>query len=178
MGYDAQSKKQEAHVHVLQLASQVEVVLLVAANALLLHMMINVAPFASISFHFFNFARLRNNVCLRATDDFFFNGFSTHLPTSPSLDLLLTRLNSSNVFAALLRIAAERKQKIGNVCTLNMASSSAKKELQVLAFSITKLTLKKVLDNTGTVFENHRKSLIQHCERSELRLYFEWAKVN
>ena len=30
----------------------------------------------------------------------------------------------------------------------------------------------------GTVFENHRKSLIQHCERSELRLHFEWTKVH
>ena len=29
-----------------------------------------------------------------------------------------------------------------------------------------------------TVFENYRKSLIQHCERSELRLRFEWTKVN
>ena len=29
-----------------------------------------------------------------------------------------------------------------------------------------------------TVFENHRKSLIQHCERSELGLHFEWTKVN
>ena len=29
-----------------------------------------------------------------------------------------------------------------------------------------------------TVFENHRKSSIQHCERSELRLHFEWTKVN
>ena len=28
------------------------------------------------------------------------------------------------------------------------------------------------------VFENHRKSLIQHCERSELRLHFEWTEVN
>ena len=28
------------------------------------------------------------------------------------------------------------------------------------------------------VFENHRKSLIQHCERSDLRLHFEWTKVN
>ena len=28
-----------------------------------------------------------------------------------------------------------------------------------------------------TVFENQRKSLIQHCEPSELRLYFEWTKV-
>ena len=26
----------------------------------------------------------------------------------------------------------------------------------------------------NTVFENHRKSLIQHCERSELGLRFEW----
>ena len=30
----------------------------------------------------------------------------------------------------------------------------------------------------NTVFENHRKSLIQHCERSELRLHFEWTKVH
>ena len=27
----------------------------------------------------------------------------------------------------------------------------------------------------GTVFENHMKSLIQHCERSELPLHFEWT---
>ena len=30
----------------------------------------------------------------------------------------------------------------------------------------------------NTVFENHRKSLIQHCARSALRLYFEWTKVD
>ena len=30
----------------------------------------------------------------------------------------------------------------------------------------------------STVFENYRKSLIQHCERSELRLHFEWTKDN
>ena len=29
-----------------------------------------------------------------------------------------------------------------------------------------------------TVLENYRKSLIQHCERSELHLQFEWTKVN
>ena len=28
-----------------------------------------------------------------------------------------------------------------------------------------------------TVFENHIKSLIEHCERSELRLHFAWTKV-
>ena len=26
------------------------------------------------------------------------------------------------------------------------------------------------------MFENHRKSLIQHCERSEFSLHFEWKK--
>ena len=30
----------------------------------------------------------------------------------------------------------------------------------------------------ATVFENHRKSLIQHCERNELHIHFEWTKVN
>ena len=29
-----------------------------------------------------------------------------------------------------------------------------------------------------TVFKNHIKSLIQYCERSELRSHFEWTKVN
>ena len=29
-----------------------------------------------------------------------------------------------------------------------------------------------------TVVENHRKCLIQQCERSELRLHFEWTKVH
>ena len=29
-----------------------------------------------------------------------------------------------------------------------------------------------------TVFENHRNSLIQYCERSELRLHFEWTRID
>ena len=29
-----------------------------------------------------------------------------------------------------------------------------------------------------TMFQNHRKSLIQHCDRSELRLHLEWTKVH
>ena len=29
-----------------------------------------------------------------------------------------------------------------------------------------------------TVFENRRKSRIQHCERSELCLHFKWTKVH
>ena len=34
------------------------------------------------------------------------------------------------------------------------------------------------MHRVSTVFENHRKSLIQHCERSELRLQIEWTIVN
>ena len=49
--------------------------------------------------------------------------------------------------------------------------------------SFTLKTMKNVsrdlkIDWALTVFENHRKSLIQHCERSELRLHFEWTEVN
>ena len=43
-----------------------------------------------------------------------------------------------------------------------------------------KYTLDMIID-TGTyytVFENHRKSPIQHCERSEQRLHFVWTKVH
>ena len=29
-----------------------------------------------------------------------------------------------------------------------------------------------------TVFENHRKSLIQQCERSKLHLHLEWIKIH
>ena len=32
--------------------------------------------------------------------------------------------------------------------------------------------------HTVTVFENRPKSRTQLCERSELRLHFEWTKVN
>ena len=42
-----------------------------------------------------------------------------------------------------------------------------------------KMTWIIMLNNPcSTVFENHRKSLIQHCERSELRLHFESTKVH
>ena len=39
---------------------------------------------------------------------------------------------------------------------------------------------KKFIKSTkkGTVFENHRKSLIHHYERSELHLQFDWTKVH
>ena len=40
------------------------------------------------------------------------------------------------------------------------------------------LRSKLICCSVCTVFANQRKSLIQHCERSELRLHFEWTKVN
>ena len=36
----------------------------------------------------------------------------------------------------------------------------------------------RYLHKKKKVFENRRKSLIRHCERSELRIHFEWTKVN
>ena len=40
------------------------------------------------------------------------------------------------------------------------------------------LVIYELLPRKLTLFENHRKSLIQHCEQSELRLHFEWTKVH
>ena len=45
-----------------------------------------------------------------------------------------------------------------------------KKEIRVVAFL-------SFCSTEFTMVENHRKSLIQHCERSELPLHFEWPKV-
>ena len=39
---------------------------------------------------------------------------------------------------------------------------------------INDLNLRAKNRNIDTVFENHRKSIIRHCERS---LHFEWTKV-
>ena len=47
-----------------------------------------------------------------------------------------------------------------------------------LSFHITSDEWQAKLKGKGTVFENHRKSLIQHCERSELRLHFELLKIS
>ena len=61
-------------------------------------------------------------------------------------------------------------------------------ELEVLRNSSTQETISHVInkfiweikfkDIIITVFENRPKSRIQYCERSELRLHFEWTKVN
>ena len=46
-------------------------------------------------------------------------------------------------------------------------------------FKVLRFLLTRTLSYTqATVFKNHRKSTIQQCERSELRLHFEWTKVH
>ena len=73
-------------------------------------------------------------------------------------------------------------QMISNgLCSLFM--SSRESWSQTLGDASLMKTSKSVnhestLRSNSTVFENHRKSLIQRCERSELRLHFEWTKVN
>ena len=51
-------------------------------------------------------------------------------------------------------------------------------EMSFQAWGIKRLFVTVTKSVKNTVFENHRKCLIQHCERSELRLHFEWTKVN
>ena len=38
--------------------------------------------------------------------------------------------------------------------------------------------LERTIPADNTVVENQRKTLILHCERSELRLHFEWTKIS
>ena len=71
----------------------------------------------------------------------------------------------------------------GGVVGASTAYHLAKKGVQVTLLERHKyvvLSFFIILKVSGkcTVFENHRKSLIQHCERSVLRLHFEWTKVN
>ena len=51
-------------------------------------------------------------------------------------------------------------------------------ELTSLENAFKYLILERVERCEITVFENHRKSLIQNCERSELCLHFMCTKVN
>ena len=43
--------------------------------------------------------------------------------------------------------------------------------------TISKRPVEAYFPNKSTVFENDRECLIQHCERSELRLLFEWTNA-
>ena len=60
---------------------------------------------------------------------------------------------------------------VERLASMRAIASSNPAEGDLQFFSFTRISFR-------TVFENHRKSLIQHCERSELRLHFEWKKVH
>ena len=49
---------------------------------------------------------------------------------------------------------------------------------RTLRIILAQLCLQLKLMHTSTVVGNHRKCLIQNCERSELCLHFEWTKAN
>ena len=58
--------------------------------------------------------------------------------------------------------------KMGKCVVIGLQSTGEARTMEAIGNFYTRYTL----------FENHRKSLIQHCERSELCLHFEWTKVS
>ena len=66
----------------------------------------------------------------------------------------------------------------GDMMTLLMKKDTLSEEVTQFYIAETALAIDSIHKVYNTVFENHRKSLIQHCERSELRSHFEWTKVN
>ena len=68
----------------------------------------------------------------------------------------------------------------GHVFDWPLTTKLAKKYVYVPAYQIArhKVSTKDFYWKDHRVFECHRKSLIQQCERSEQRLHFEWTKVN
>ena len=63
----------------------------------------------------------------------------------------------------------------GDMMTLLMKKDTLSEEVTQFYIAETALAIDSIHKVYNTVFENHRKSLIQHCERSELRLHFEWT---
>ena len=81
-----------------------------------------------------------------------------------------------------------RKQavSVGNQCSLCKLFGQEKLQeekgkisphLEVVCATIIHLLLYRLATLVSTVFENHRKSLLQHCERSELRLHLSGQKL-
>ena len=66
----------------------------------------------------------------------------------------------------------------GYRCVSSCISKGKQKALLLCCRKSLLRYLSMLLVTNNTVFENHRKSLIQYCERSELRLHFEWTKVH
>ena len=77
--------------------------------------------------------------------------------------------NANGVFGPRLE-SSGTKLDVGARVNLRQKGKNAFIDFErILSLSLSCLT---------TLFENHRKSLIQHGERSELRLHFDWTKVH
>ena len=97
-------------------------------------------------------------------DEVSFSHFIFHVRRH--LYLIIPFLQMANVDREMAALGEERAEK------------SKRLNLKRMQHVSTLQQLSKFFLHIFTVFENHRKSLIQHCERSELRLHFEWTKVH
>ena len=89
---------------------------------------------------------------------------------------LLPSLTSMLELAHSIKVPQSIFQEIENErCFIRNAGSDTS---LLFNFKWMNTYLLKFKISQNTVFENHKKSLIQHCERSELSLHFEWTKVN
>ena len=100
---------------------------------------------------------------------------STHAP-SISLSSSLASLLISDDYLSPLILS---QQKLLGYKQIN---NFVPKEITFCCFIVGKTFLRNLQrfcvfkkHEIHTVFENYKNGLIQHCERSELRLHFEWA---
>ena len=98
--------------------------------------------------------------------------FST-IPTNKELQMVKYTKPSSSVLRA--KVA---QQRFSYFSWTNWVSAVAPRWSVCNIWPFWQFFSMEHLEVTITVFENHRKSLILHCERSELLLHFEWTKVH
>ena len=72
----------------------------------------------------------------------------------------------------------ENRIRMQDLCLDTIALPFSKNQRIFMTFKSMLFEYFSIPFSTCRVFEYHRKSLIQHCERSELRLHFEWTKVD
>ena len=103
---------------------------------------------------------------------------STHAP-SISLSSSLASLLISDDYLSPLILS---QQKLLGYKQIN---NFVPKEITFCCFIVGKTFLRNLQrfcvfkkHEIHTVFENYKNGLIQHCERSELRLHFEWALID
>ena len=87
---------------------------------------------------------------------------------------ILPRL-TSHYATARVKLAKHRVEEPQVQPALTFCLTKRKKVTIYLKVGIIPYNL---ISTLPTVFENHRKCLIQDCERSELRLHFEWTKID